>query len=165
MAHLRVSLAFVVAALAPACDQAGAQAGAATSGIAPPAGWHALPDVARAAADAAKSDGIAVASEAWGETARGCYAVWLSLAGSGASVEQVLEGIASERLETKDIVKPGADSGGKGLVTLAFSRPGYAGRLRARVEAGGITALACFANEREPIACEAACTALLGSLP
>ncbi|MFN0251615.1 MAG: hypothetical protein ACKV2T_32365 [Kofleriaceae bacterium] len=124
--------------------------------------------MARATGDAAKADGVSVVgSEAWGDTARGCYAVWLKLSGGAGSTEQVLAGIASEKLETKDIATPVAKdgTGGDGLISLAFTKPGYAGRLRARMESNGITALACFANEREPLACETACTALLGSLP
>ena len=161
MARFRLSLLCALAA----CGQAGAQANAASSGIAAPAGWQALPEVARAVGDAAKADGVRVAgSDAWGETARGCYAVWLKLSGNGATVDHVLAGIASEKLETKDIVKPTSDDG-TGLVTLGFSKAGYTGRLRARIESGTITSLACFANEREPAACEAACTQLLGSLP
>lgn len=162
MAHFRLSFLCALAA----CGQAGAQANApASSGITAPAGWQALPEVAHAVGDAAKADGVRVTgSDAWGDTARGCYAVWLKLSGSGVSVDQVLAGIASETIETKDIVKPTSEDG-TGLVTLAFSKPGYTGRLRARIESGTITSLACFANEREPVACEAACTALLGSLP
>lgn len=160
MALLRLS--FVALA---ACGQAGAQANATPSGITPPAGWQPLPEVAHAAKDAARANGVTVVgSEAWGETARGCYALWLKLSGSGVTAEQVLAGIASEKIETKDIVKPTSDDG-KGLVTLAFTKPGYTGKLRARIESGSITALACFANQREPIACETACTALLGGLP
>jgi len=61
----------------------------------------------------------------------------------------------------KDVAAP---SGDEGLLTLAFERGDHRGRLRARLGGGRITALACFANQREPLACEAACTALLGGL-
>lgn len=162
MARFRLSVVAVVAL--GACGQAGAQASAVSSGIAAPAGWQALPDMARAVGDAAKADGVTVAgTEAWGEPARGCYAVWIRVTGTGASVEQVLAGITSEKLETKDIVKPATEDG-RGIVALAFAKPPYAGRLRARVDSGSVTALACFANEREPLACETACSSLLGSL-
>lgn len=164
MARFRVSAArtLAVAALSIAgCGQAGAQAPAAASGLTAPAGWQALPEVARAAADAAKGEGLTVATEAWGETARGCYAVWLSLAGGGASVEHVLAGLAAEKLEPTDLVNPD----GAGIVAFAFARPPYTGRMRARIAEGRVTALACFANQREPVACEAACTTVLGGLP
>ncbi len=165
MAHLRL----IALALVAACGQAGAQANAAASGITPPAGWQALPEVARAAADAAKGDGVTVAgSEAWGDPARGCYGVWLKVSGTGVSAEQVLAGIASEAAETKieikDIVKPAA-SDGNGIVAFAFDTASYTGRMRARIESGSLTALACFANERERVGCDAACTTLLGALP
>jgi hypothetical protein len=163
MAHLRIAL---LALLVGSCGQAGAQANAATSGITPPDGWQALPDVARAAADAARADGVTIAGrEAWGDTARGCYAVWLKLSGGGVSAEQVLAGIASEKIETQEIVKPAADASGPGIVSLSFATPGYTGRMRARIDGDSITALACFANEREPIACNTACTTVLGGLP
>lgn len=171
MARFRLSLvALLAAGSGGACGQAGAQASAAAaSGISAPAGWQVLPEMARAVGDAAKADGVTVAgTEAWGEPARGCYAVWIRLTGIGASVEQVLAGLASEKLETKDILKPtseGNAADGLGIVALAFAKPPYAGRLRARIESGSISALACFANEREPIACETACSSLLGSLP
>lgn len=163
MALLRLRSIFALGALA-SCGQAGAQASTASSGITPPAGWQALPEVAKAASDAAKADGVTVASEAWGETARGCYAVWLKVSGGGVAVEQVLAGIASETIDTTDVVKPATEDG-TGILSLAFTSGAYKGRLRARVEASAITALACFANEREPIACESACSTLLGSLP
>lgn len=123
-----------------------------------------MPDIARAAGEATKADGVIVAgTEAWGDPARGCYAVWLRLEGTGASAEKVLTGITSERLETRDVVKPASEDG-LGIIALAFSKPPYEGRFRARVEATSVTALACFANERERTACDAACTTMLGSL-
>jgi len=51
-----------------------------------------------------------------------------------------------------------------GIVALSFEKGAHRGRLRARIAAGKITAVACFANEREPAACDAACTGLLGGL-
>lgn len=160
MAHLRLALVALVG-----CGQAGAQSSAATSGIAPPAGWPALPEVARAAGEAAKAGGVTVAgSEAWGDTARGCYALWLKLAGGGVSAEQVLAGIASEKIEVKDIVKPAGEDT-RGIVSFAFDTQRYVGHMRARIEDEGITALACFANMRERVACETACQSLLGGLP
>lgn len=153
-----------------ACGQAGAQPNA-TSGLTAPAGWIALPEIATAAFAAAKSDGSTVdGTEAWGDPARGCYGVWIALHGDGATAEKVLAGLALQPITTTGIVKP---ESGDGLVALSFettAAPGaasgtYRGRLRARIAAGKITALACFANEREPVACESSCTALLGGLP
>ncbi|MBA3455618.1 MAG: hypothetical protein H0T42_21165 [Deltaproteobacteria bacterium] len=154
-----------------ACGQAGAQPSAA-SGLTPPAGWIAIPEIATAAATAAKGDGVTVdGAEAWGDPARGCYGVWLALHGAGISAEQVLAGLASQPITTRDVVKP---ESGDGIIALGFEttaapgstvRGSYRGRLRARIAAGKITALACFANEREPSACAGACTTLLGGLP
>ena len=145
-----------------ACGQAGAEPSA-TSGLTPPAGWTAIPEIATAAATASKGDGVIVdGAEAWGDRARGCYGVWLALHGDGASTEQVLAGLATEPITTTNVVKP---ESGDGLVAMSFTSGSYRGRLRARIAAGKITALACFANEREPAACEGPCTTLLGGLP
>ena len=159
MAYLRL----IAIALVAACGQAGAQAGAAASGITPPAGWQPLFEIARAAAEGARASGVTIGgSEAWGEPARGCYAVWLRLVGDGVSAEQVLAGLASESIETKDVVQPTADTTSEGgLLSLAFGKGGYAGRMRARIERDQITALACFANDRERTICETACATLL----
>lgn len=157
MALLRVTLVALTA-----CGQAGAQP-TATSGLTAPAGWIAIPEIATAVASAAKVDGSTVdGSEAWGDPARGCYGIWLALHGDGASAEQVLAGIAGQTMTTTNIVKPDTADG---IVTLSFEKGTHRGRLRARIAAGTITALACFANEREPVACEAPCTTLLAGLP
>lgn len=166
MALLRLMLVALAA-----CGQAGAQPSA-TSGLTPPIGWIAIPEIAAAAATAAKGDGVTVdGAEAWGDPARGCYGVWLALRGDGISAEQVLAGLGRQPITLRDVVKP---ESGDGIVAIGFettAAPGgsmrstYRGRLRARIAAGKITALACFANEREPIACDGACTTLLGGLP
>jgi hypothetical protein len=166
MALLRLMLVTLAA-----CGQAGAQPSA-TSGLTAPAGWIAIPEIATAVATATKADGTTVdGAEAWGDPARGCYAFWLVLHGEAASAEQVLAGLANQPITTTNVVKP---ENGDGIVALSFETPAapgsavrgpYRGRLRARIAAGTITALACFANEREPVACESACTALLGALP
>jgi len=145
-----------------ACGQAGAQP-TASSGLTAPAGWIAIPEIATAVATAAKDAGSTIdGSEAWGDPARGCYGVWLALHGDGASAEQVLAGITGQTITTTNIIKPETADG---IVTLSFEKGAHHGRLRARIAAGKITALACFANEREPAACEAPCTTLLGGLP
>ena len=166
MALLRLTLVSLAA-----CGQAGAQPSA-TSGLTAPAGWIAIPEIATAAASAAKGGGVTVeGAEAWGDPARGCYGVWLALHGDGASAEQVLAGLGGQPVTLRDVVKPET---GDGVVALGFDtttaagpnmRGTYHGRLRARIAAGRITALACFANEREPTACEESCTALFGGLP
>lgn len=165
MALLRLTLAIAAAMLA-ACSQAGAQPSE-RSGLSAPAGWQPLPELAASAAKALAADKIRVDGfEAWGELAKGCYGVWLALHGDGASAQQVLAGIEAEGIEVSDVVKPEASDG---LVAATFTRTiattVWRGRLRARIAAGKITALACFANDREPGACELACTTLLGGLP
>ncbi len=157
MALLRLTLVALAA-----CGQAGAQP-TATSGLTAPAGWVAIPEIATAVAAAAKADGSTiVGSEAWGDPARGCYGVWLALQGDGASAEQVLAGIAGQPITTTNIIMPDTADG---IVTLSFEKGAHRGRLRARIAAGTITTIACFANDREPAACDAPCTGLLGGLP
>jgi hypothetical protein len=145
-------LAPVVLGALAACGQAGAQPSA-TSGVTPPAGWQPLPALAAKV-------GVAGA-EAWGETARGCYAVWFVVRGSGATPEAILAGLSTAKLTTSNVVTPDGD----GVLTATFASAPYTGRLRARIAGDTITSLACFANEREPKSCEAPCNAVLGALP
>lgn len=166
MAELRLIL---IAALA-ACQASEANPG---SGITAPAGWQALPTVAKAAGAAAKASGITVdGTEAWGETARGCYAMWIALHGGGRTpdvmADQLVLSVKSEPallgLLVHDVVKPAAGAK-SGVLTLGFERGVYRGMLRASLVADGhIAALACFWNQREPAACEEACKNLVGSL-
>ncbi len=180
----RAAIAAAGAALAAAgagCGRAGAAPDQA-SGLTPPAGWQALPPIA-AAARAALGRGAAVdGAEAWGEPAMGCYAVWLAIRATGGAEalgQQVVAGFTAaaepraqpagsaapepaEKMIVQDIAAP---TGEAGVLTLAFERGDHRGRLHARLGGGRITALACFANQREPLACEAACTAFLGALP
>jgi len=165
MAELRLIALVVVAA----CRQAaGAEPPApAHSGIAPPAGWQPLPALAVAVTSAAQTAGIAIdGTEAWGETAMGCYAVWIAMsggdAGADALADQIFAGLTAEHIAVRDLAKPTGDSG---KLQLVFERAPYHGRLRANLDRGSVVALACFANQREPIACDAACNALLGGAP
>ena len=122
-----------------------------------------LPELAAAVRDATKADGVTVDGvEAWGETARGCYAVWFRLAGAKAKADAVIAGLAAENVATSNVVKP---ESGDGVMAVTFAKPPYTGRLRVRTLDGKLTALACFANQREPKACEAPCTSLLGAVP
>lgn len=184
MADVRLTAAVIAAGLlaGAGCRRAGAAPDEA-SGIAPPAGWQAMPAIAAAAKAALGPSGSAASAEAWGEPAMGCYGVWLALPAAGTAEAvgaQVAAGFtaaagsgagssASAPLIVKDISAPPVPAQGSaaapGAVTLSFERGEHRGRLRARVSGGRIAALACFANQREPLACEAACTALLGRLP
>lgn len=154
-----------------ACGHAGAEPPAADppvehlvpSGLAAPAGWQSLPAIARATAGAAKGHGVAITgAEAWGDRARGCYATWLALRGEGATAKAVFDGLAAAGLTAHDATPPAVTDT---VVEYAIARGDYKGRVRARIVAGNITALACFANRREPGACDAPCTKLLGGLP
>jgi hypothetical protein len=158
MAQLRL---IACVALAAACGRSEA----APSPLQAPAGWRAAPELAKAAGDAAGS--ATTASEAWAEPARGCYAVWLALHGAAGSIDaaadQLVAGVQKLGVTASEIAKP--STGDRGELALAFVKPPYRGRIRAQLAStGDVTALACMWNEREPKACEAACTQLLGSL-
>jgi len=157
-----------------ACSAAGAEPGAPP---APPpgplpAGWTQLPSIATAVAGAVNTEGVVVDSAAaFGEPARGCYAVRLALHGAAAAApalaDQVLAGFAAASnpraaFTITDVVKP---SEADGVLAFAFDRPPYHGRVRAQLGHGRIAAVACFANQREPLACDAACTMLLQDKP
>jgi hypothetical protein len=183
--------AAALAACSIACSSAAAEPGAPASAppTALPAGWVPLPPIAAAVAAAAKTDGVVIdAALAFGEPARGCYAVWLALHGPAATAaalaDQVLDGLpagggprvaAGTRaagaappagspgtISISGVVKP---SGASGVLELAFARPPYHGRVRAQLGDGRIAAVACFANQREPLTCDAACTRLLQDMP
>lgn len=149
-------------ALVGACR--GASAEAQPGGPPIPASWRALPELQAAVARAAgANDGVG----AWGEPAMGCYAVSLALRGGAAGVDamatQLLDGARAEQLAVTDTALPDA-GGDRGVLAFAFARGAYHGRVRAELDAdGAVRARACFWNDREPRACEAACAPLVGS--
>jgi hypothetical protein len=161
-----------------ACSTAGADpAASAADRAARPAGWKQLPAIANAASAAARADGVVIDSaDAWGEPAIGCYAVWLDLHGvrgrdgenvgdAAALADQILDGLArtgAGEIAVRDVVRP---AGPEGVLAFAFARSPYRGRVRARLGGGRIDAVACFANQREPGACDAACTRVLQGVP
>ncbi|MDQ3337880.1 MAG: hypothetical protein M4D80_22185 [Myxococcota bacterium] len=161
----------LIAILLVACADAGAQPPPA-SNIKPPAGWTAQPALVTAAKDAlgkTKIDGL----EAFGEPAMGCYSVWMAVRGTGSATdlaEQLVRGLTEpdkkkapkRKVDIKDVVKPTAE---EGVLALTFESAPYKGRLRARLGKGRITALACWSAQREPVACEQACTTILVALP
>jgi hypothetical protein len=173
MAVVRLSVVLVGAlaiAVLGACRASEAGPG---SGLTAPAGWKTLPSLQAAAHDAAKAGGFTVnATEAWGETARGCYGAWLSLATTAAGpaklADELVQGIQNEPalagIAITDVVKPAANTE-TDVLSLAFDRAPYRGKLRARLANDGhVTALVCFWNDREPAACAAACEPLLGGV-
>ena len=138
------------------------------SGLTAPAGWHAVPELAQAAKVAAETPATAVSgAEAWAEPARGCYAVWLMLRGDAGPIQtaadQLLASLAHAQIAVSDVAKPPA--GDRGSLALMFAKAPYHGQLRAELaKTGEIAALACLWNDREPKACEATCTTLVGSM-
>lgn len=110
------------------------------------------------------------AIEAFGEPAMGCYSLWMTGRASGKATdaaEQLVRGLMDDKkqkrkLEIKDVVKPVGEAG---VLSLGFETPPYKGRLRARFGEGKLVALACWWSQREPVACEQACTTILGAVP
>lgn len=156
-------------------ERAGERRGAGpTSGLTVPAGWRALPELVTAATDVAKQSKLRLdAVEAWGEPSRGCYSTWLAVTGDPGAPDALAELVIADLSATpaltgiaiSDVVKPTVKTAESGVMSLAFSRAPYRGRLRAQIgKTGAYAVLACFWNEREPIACEAACTQLVGSM-
>ncbi len=123
---------------------------------APPAGWRALPELASAIGTAAKLDGV----QAWGEPAKGCYAVSIVADGGGDLATEMLAALATEHVATTDILKPTSDTG---VLSFSIARGAYRGKVRAQIEASSVAALACYHNEREPLACESQCASFLES--
>ncbi len=138
--------------------------------LTPPAGWTALPDLATAARGAAKQANITVDEvEAYGEPARGCYAAWLGVRGGAGAPAALADSLIASLspdvpgLTLSDVVKPAAKTE-PGVLSLAFTRPPYRGRVRATIaKTGSMGVVACFWNLREPAACDATCNALIGS--
>jgi len=170
MALVRLIGAAAIAVALGGCRASEAGPG---SGLSAPAGWKSLPSLATAARDAAKASGFTVdVVEAWGETSRGCYGAWISLATRAARpaklADELVQGIQTDPalsgIVVTDIVKPTVNFDSD-VLSLTFDRRPYRGKLRARlVKDGHVTTLACFWNEREPAACEAACNQLLGGM-
>lgn len=150
------------------CTSADAQTPAVETSPAfsPPAAWSKLPAMTTAITDAAKAGGATVrTAEAWGDTSRGCYAVSIALSGGGVTSDMVLGGLAGipevgkgAQFTITDVRRPEQNNG---ALEARFARPGYSGRVRVRFNNAGLDAVACFANDREPVGCEAACTQLL----
>lgn len=144
------------------CGSAGAQPDR-VSGLVAPAGWQRLEPAETAAKLAATAPNVEVDGvQAWAEPALGCYALWLSLRGSGGDAEaiarDVVAGLTAAKFTIDD--KPVAE----GILELGIERAPYRGRLRARLGEGRLAGVACVANQREPSACEAGCASLLGAL-
>jgi len=79
-------------------------------------------------------------------------------AGSAARARSEPSGRRSYALTVDDVVRPTQPDG---VLAFQFAAAPYRGRVRARLGGGRIAATACFANQRAPRACEAACTDIL----
>lgn len=120
-----------------------------------PTGWISLPALALAA----RTQLPGSTTDAWGEPAMGCYAASLQVGERGPVAALVAD--VKRAVTVRDVVEPSAAGG---VLSFGFDKPPYHGRVRALLDGKNVTALACFWNQREPIACEAACAAMLRSM-
>ncbi|HUJ58938.1 MAG TPA: hypothetical protein VLX92_10610 [Kofleriaceae bacterium] len=145
------------------CALASGRAGAAPHKLDLPAGWRALPALAAAVGKAA--DGATAA--AWGEPARGCYAVAFDVRGPAAAADALADQLIAalpKQIAVHDVARPAAGAD-RGVLAFSFEGGGYHGRVRAQLARdGSIGAATCFWNDREPAACSTACQSLLGRL-
>jgi len=173
----------MMAIAAVACSTARAEPAGSSAASAPPAGfaqprpvgWKQLPAIASAVTAAARADGVTIdAVDAWGEPARGCYAVWLELHGATAAAPALADdalaslqragsgeraaGAPAAPLAIDELVKP---TTAEGVLAFRFTRPPFRGRVRAQLGRGRVAAIACFGNQREPVDCEARCTRVI----
>ena len=150
-----VSCALIAACRAEAAD-AGAGSAKSAAGLAIPAGWQAAPKIVEAMA----GSNAVERPEAWAEPAMGCYAVAFAVPGGApAEVAEQLTGALGSGTVARDVVAPGPDGG---TMTFSFERGVYRGRVRAELQRVESAVVACFWNDREPAACEAACKTILG---
>ena len=138
-----------------ACSASDAAPPPAAPSVTVPDGWVSLPALALAARGVIEHS----TADAWGEPAMGCYATALTF-GERGPVGALLDDV-KKTVTVSDAVVPSAAGG---VLSFAFTRGEYKGRVRANLDGKTVSALACFWNQREPGACEAACTAMLGSM-
>lgn len=165
MADLRLIAVASLAVFGCRAEAGSGELGGAPAAVAVPAGWQAANELAAAIA----ANKRVAHAEAWAQPAMGCYAGRVQLRATGTAdtlAKQLVDALAVEApgIVVRDVVMPaaGADSG---TLSFAFERGAYRGKTRATVRGTELDAIACFWNPREPVACEAACTGLVGSLP
>ena len=81
---------------------------------------------------------------------------------AGAPKGRRNEGAAAGELAISELVKP---AGREGVMAFTFAGAPFRGRVRAQLGGGRIAAVACFGNERAPVACDAACARVLEATP
>ena len=175
-----------------------AKSAAVETKLALPASWRPLPDASHAMTEVmeekladAKLTSVTVA--AWGDPARGCYALQLSAKEQGVRLAEVAAGLrkgfgvapepepaaalAGEQAGSADATPAGSASGSAsaappanaGSAELQFEvKPPLAGTVRVRLRDDGastrLTAAACFFHPRYPEQCKRHCERALASL-
>ena len=174
-------------AAAPAAAAQSASAPAAAAKLAIPASWRELPEVVHAVDEslaAAKLLGAQVA--AWGDPARGCYAIQLAAKERGRHVAQMEAGLrkgfgappapatgsaaagsTGSASPASPATKPAAANPSSAELTLSLEKP-MPGSLRARIRDDGestrLAAAVCFFHARYPEQCRRHCERALASL-
>jgi hypothetical protein len=151
--------------------------------LAIPASWQPMPDAIHAMEEQLASAKLgAVKVAAWGDPARGCYAVQLTAKEQGATLAEVAAGLrkgfaVAAPTGGGSAVDAGAGAGAAppgpaanaGSAELQFEvKPPLAGTVRARLRDDGaatrLAAAACFFHPRYPEQCRRHCERALASL-
>lgn len=139
-------------------------------GVAVPAGWAQLPEVAGAGLagvdEAARARTVV---RAWGEPSLGCFATVVEIAGSRnehmARVAETFRATLAGQAQVDGWTFDEASGEMTATITRGVLHGSVRGRLVTDVTGAPHGAfLACFYNEREPARCQAACTSMLASL-
>jgi hypothetical protein len=164
--------ALLIPALALAADDAPRRPGPTEPGpalpnLAVPASWRPQPTLVAAARAAAATDAgpRPMSFAAWGDPVVGCFATAVTIGLRSADVATVA-GQLRAALATAVNVEGWTDDAG--VLAARLNRAGWQGALRGLISARSAphaTVVACFYNDRAPTRCQAACDALLASLP
>jgi hypothetical protein len=143
-----------------------------TAPFALPPGWRPQPPLAEAGMTAASrgAGGRAIAVEAWGDPGLGCFVTLVAVTGTRgekvATIAAELETTLAAGFQVADwSVIDGQVAELSGRIVGTDRRGAVRGHVV--VSPAGVpraVVAACFYNEREPVRCDAACTALLTSL-
>ena len=133
-----------------------------------PAGWKAMPSLASVVA---AEDSPTVAATAWGDPAAGCYALWFTMRTTGPSTIDIERGGLGTMLSSFGVNAAPSGSGAtpvpqnpSELVDIVLDgKPGKLQLALTQLASRQVVldAVACFHNEREPIACTIACGGIL----
>lgn len=155
---------------------------AAVPALAVPASWKPMPEASRAMEEKLTAAKLANATTAaWGDAARGCYAIQISAVERAVRLADVAAGLRAgfglppEQAATAGSAAGGAEAGSNvppanaGSAELQFQvAPPLTGTMRVRLRDDGaatrLSAAACFYHPRYPEQCQRHCERALSSL-